>query len=108
MLILVATSASTERRHYTGEWSELALADWVMAQEVPLFGRLARSVDEGAETDDYATKFFSSTLVKFIAFVREDQATPRQVREQQSPVCSRSPLLLLLLVSVVVVAGLIC
>lgn len=50
---------------YTGEWVEEGLSDWLLGQDVPPFGDLARG-DEKA--DMYANKFFSSSLPKFIAF----------------------------------------
>jgi hypothetical protein len=62
---------------YQGEWDEKALANWVMAQDVPVFGELSKAGGGGADqrsADLYANKFFSSTLIKFIAFVRPEQA----------------------------------
>ena len=50
---------------YQGDWSEEAMSEWLLGQDVPVFGHLTRG-DERA--DMYANKFFNSALPKFIAF----------------------------------------
>jgi len=62
---------------YQGEWTEEGLSEWLLGQDVPVFGELTRG-DEKA--DMYANKFFNSALPKFIAFT--EGLDTKQLRSQ--------------------------
>ncbi|KAM3567058.1 hypothetical protein VYU27_010791, partial [Nannochloropsis oceanica] len=83
---------------YPGPLLEAPLSDWILSHDVPLFGRLGGpslppsfppssllSEEEGGLLrgglgggEAYVQKFFNSALVKYVAFVRRDQANARQ------------------------------